>query len=326
MLAMKLLLLALALLLPGLAVALPPTPPKITRTWKAADGREMKADLVEFDAKEIRIKRASDLQIIKVPVSAFCKEDQEFVAGLVHERFLDGSLKTGPYADKMKGEWVKLVSNQGLNYQLWGNPKWDNAKRYPLVIWLHGSGSSGDDNQAQMGGATGIFTNSEHQSKNPCFMIAPQCPSADIGWNKEVADHLMALIADLCDKLPVDMNRLYLTGSSMGGFGSWSLAAKYPEVFAAVVPLCGGGDPKKADILKKVPIWAFHGDQDPMVPVERDRVVVAAIKEAGGTLLKYDELKGEGHGITGIVYPRSDLHEWIFAQKRNQPKPESAAR
>ena len=97
-------------------------------------------------------------------------------------------------------------------------------------------------------------------------MIAPQCPDADIGWNKQVSDNLMALIADLTDKLPIDTNRLYLTGSSMGGFGSWNLAAKYPQVFAAVVPLCGGGDPKKADILKTVNIWAFHGDQDPMVP------------------------------------------------------------
>jgi predicted esterase len=290
--------------------------PKITRAWKSGDGRELQAELLEFDAKELRLKRLSDLQIMKVPLNAFSKEDQTFVAGLLHERAIDESLTKGPYAEKITGAFVKAISNQGLNYQIYGNPKWDNTQRYPLVIWLHGSGQSGSDNEAQMGGPTKIFTDAEHQSKNPCFMIAPQCPDADIGWNKLVASNLMALIGDIADKLPVDQNRIYLTGSSMGGFGTWSLMAAYPQVFAAGVPLCGGGDPKKADILKTLPIWAFHGDKDPMVPVERDRVIVAAIKEAGGILCKYSELAGEGHNISGIVYPKPELHTWLFEQRR----------
>ncbi|MDB6139691.1 MAG: phospholipase/Carboxylesterase [Verrucomicrobiaceae bacterium] len=288
---------------------------KVTRTWKSSDGRELKADLLEFDAKEIKLKRASDFQVIKVPLDKFSDEDRSFVAGLVHERNLNDGLKAGPYAEKITGAFVKGVSKQGLNYQLFGSPKWDGTKRYPLVIWLHGSGSSGTDNQAQMGGATGVFTNAAHQDKNPCFMLAPQCPDQAIGWKKQVADNLMLLIADLADKLPVDMKRLYLGGSSMGGFGTWSLCAKYPKVFAVGVPLCGGGDPKQADLLKDVPLWAFLGDQDPMVPVDRDRVAVAAVKAAGGTLIHYTELAGEGHNITGIVLAKEDLHDWIFAQR-----------
>jgi predicted peptidase len=260
--------------------------------------------------------------MMKVPLSSFSADDRKFVLGLVHERDLDVSLTKGVYAENITGRFVKMVSKQGLNYQLFGNPKWDNKQRYPLVIWLHGSGSSGTDNTSQMGGATGVFTDSQHQSKNPCFMIAPQCPDAAIGWNKDVANNLMALIADLCDKLPVDANRLYLTGSSMGGFGSFSLAIKYPEVWAAVVPLCGGSDVKNADALKNIPLWAFHGDKDPMVPVERTRNVMKAIIDGGGKLAKYDELKGEGHGITGVVYSRADVHDWIFAQKRNAMKRE----
>ncbi len=289
--------------------------PKVTRVWKSADGRDLKADLLEFDAKEVKLKRASDFQIIKVPLDKLSKDDRAFVTGLVHERNLDEGLTKGPYAEKIAGAFVKGVSKQGLNYQLFGNPKWDGTKRYPIVIWLHGSGSSGSDNQAQMGGATGVFTNAAHQDKNPCFMLAPQCPDQDIGWKKQVADNLMLLIADLADKLPIDMKRLYLGGSSMGGFGTWGLCAKYPAVFAVGVPLCGGGDPKQADTLKNVPIWAFHGDQDPMVPVERDRVAVEAVKKAGGTLIKYTEFPGEGHNITGIVLARSDLHDWIFAHR-----------
>jgi dipeptidyl aminopeptidase/acylaminoacyl peptidase len=288
---------------------------KITRTWKASDGRELPADLLEFDAKELRLKRLSDLQIMKVPVSAFSPEDQAFVANLVQERMLDTSLTKGPYAERITGSFVKATSNQGLNYQLYGNPKWDSTKRYPLVIWLHGSGQSGSDNVAQMGGPTKTFTDAEHQDRNPCFMLSPQCPDSNIGWNKQVADHLMAAIADLMVKLPIDPKRLYLTGSSMGGFGCFNLAMKYPTVFAAVVPLCGGSDPKNAEALKQVPIWAFHGDKDDMVPVERTRNVMQAIVSAGGKLSKYDELVGAGHGISGIVYPRADLHTWMFAQR-----------
>lgn len=308
------LLLALATMASAALPSRPATATKIVRTWKSADGRPMEAELLDFDATEIRIKRSADFQIMKVPVKAFSKEDQDFIAGLLHDRAIDESLTKGPYAEKITGAFAKAVSKQGLNYQIYGNPKWDNTKRYPLVIWLHGSGQSGDDNTSQMGGATGVFTNAEHQAKNPCLMIAPQCPDADIGWNKQVADNLMALIADLCDKLPIDTHRLYLTGSSMGGFGSFSLATKYPKVFAAVVPLCGGSDPKNAEVLKQVPIWAFHGDRDEMVPVERTRNVMKAIEAAGGTLSKYSELAGAGHGITGIVYPKEELHEWIFAQ------------
>jgi predicted esterase len=288
------------------------------RLWKSADGRELSAQLLDFDAKQVRVKRSSDLEIMKIPLSALSKEDQDYVGKLLHQQMLDTSLTEGPYAARITGAFVKAISKQGLNYQIYGNPQWDNKQRYPLVIWLHGSGQSGSDNEAQMGGPTRVFTDAEHQGKNPCFMIAPQCPSADIGWNKQVADQLMALIADLADKLPVDMNRLYLTGSSMGGFGSFSLATKYPQVFAAVVPLCGGSDPKNAEVLKQVPLWAFHGDKDDMVPVERTRNVMKAISDAGGELGKYDELAGAGHGITGMVYSRADLHQWMFAQMRKQ--------
>ena len=146
-------------------------------------------------------------------------------------------------------------------------------------------------------------------------MIAPQCPDSAIGWNKQVADNLMLLIADLTDRLPIDRNRIYLTGSSMGGFGTFNLAAKYPDVFAAAVPLCGGGDVKAAETLKRVPMWVFHGDKDDMVPVERTRNVMKAIADAGGERGKYSELAGEGHGITGVVYAKPELHEWIFQQR-----------
>lgn len=286
------------------------------RNWTSSDGKSFQGDLVEASEKEVKIKRATDFQIFRLPLERLSADDQKFVMGVVREQWRDAGLKTGPYAAKITGKFEKLTSKQGLNYQLYGNPKWEGKKRYPVLIWLHGSGQSGSDNEAQMGGATKVFTSEENQKERACFMIAPQCPDSAIGWNKDVANNLMALIADLTDRLPIDTDRIYLTGSSMGGFGTFNLAAKYPNVFAAAVPLCGGGDPKNAAALKPVPMWVFHGDKDDMVPVERSRVIVKAIQDIGGEMIKYSELAGEGHGITGVVYAKPELHTWMFEQKR----------
>ena len=288
-----------------------------TRTWTSADGASsFEGELLEFDDTQVKIKRSADFQIFPVPLEKLSTADQTFVRDLLREQVRDAGLKKGPHAEKVTGEWVKATSDQGLNYQFLGNPKWKTGERYPLLIWLHGAGQSGSDNEAQMGGATKAFSTPENQDGRPCFILAPQCPSRDIGWKNEVAANLMALIADLTDHLPIDESRLYLTGSSMGGSGSWYIATNYPGVFAAVVPLCGGGDPKKAEILKDTPIWVFHGDQDPEVSVEKSRAMFQAIQGVGGERIKYSELAGEGHLIAGGVYAKPELHEWIFAQKK----------
>lgn len=290
------------------------------RAWTSADGKsKFEGNLIEFSDKEVRIRRSADFNQFKVPLDRLSAEDQAYIRGLLREQKRDASLKDGAYADKITGQFTKGVSKQGMNYQLWGNPKLDATKRYPLIIWLHGAGQSGDDNEAQMGGAPKNWVSEAAQGKNACFMLAPQCPSRDIGWKNEVAEKLLALIADLTDNLPIDDARLYLTGSSMGGSGTWYIAAKYPQVFAAAVPLCGGGDAKNAEILKTIPFWVFHGDKDDMVPVDRSRTMVAAVKAAGGELINYSELAGEGHGITGVVYPREDLYDWLFKQVKKGP-------
>ncbi|MEZ5384059.1 MAG: prolyl oligopeptidase family serine peptidase [Prosthecobacter sp.] len=289
------------------------------REWTSSDGQsKFLGDLVEFSETEVKIRRRSDFNQFRLPLNRLSKDDQNYIQGLLRERRRDAGLKQGQYAEKVTGEFVKGVSKQGLNYQLWGNPNLAPDGRYPIVIWLHGSGQSGDDNQSQLGGAPKVLTTEANQSTRLCFLLAPQCPSADIGWKNEAADKLLALIADLTDHLPIDESRIYLTGSSMGGFGTFGIAAKYPQVFAACVPLCGGGDVKKAEVLKNIPFWVFHGDQDDMVPVERSRAIVEAVKQIGGEKMNYTELAGAGHGITGLVYPRPELHEWLFKQKRTQ--------
>ncbi|MCB1275919.1 prolyl oligopeptidase family serine peptidase [Prosthecobacter sp.] len=309
---LRLALLALSVWCPTSADAANPP-----REWTSSDGKsKFQGDLIEFSDKEVKIRRRSDFNQFRLPLDRLSPEDQQYIHSLLREKRRDAGLKEGAYAQKVTGKFVKGVSKQGLNFQLWGNPKLDGTKRYPIVIWLHGSGQSGSDNESQLGGAPKIWTSEDNQAQRPCFLLAPQCPSADIGWKNQVADNLLALIADLADHLPIDETRIYLTGSSMGGFGTFSIAAKFPQVFAACVPLCGGGDTKNSDILKKIPFWVFHGDKDDMVPVERSRAIVEAVKQAGGELMKYTELEGAGHGITGIVYPRTDLHEWLFGQRK----------
>jgi predicted peptidase len=304
----------LGLMLSSVQAANPP------RQWTSSDGKsKFQGDLVEFSDKEVKIRRSTDFNQFCLSLEKLSTEDQQYIRGLLREKRRDAGFKEGVYASKVTGQFVKGVSKQGLNYQLWGNPGLEPTKRYPIVIWLHGSGQSGDDNESQLGGSPKILTTEANQKERPCFLLAPQCPSAEIGWKNQVADNLLALIADLTDHLPIDETRLYLTGSSMGGFGTFNIAAKYPGVFAACVPLCGGGDVKNAEILKQTPFWVFHGDKDDMVPVERSRVIVEAVKQAGGELMKYTELEGAGHGITGLVYQRTELHEWLFQQQKNVP-------
>lgn len=303
-------LMIVCLLTAAVAVAVP-------RTWTASDGgASFEGELIEFSEAEVKIKHSGNFQIFKLPLARLSEADQAHVRGLLRERWRDEGLKSGPFAPLITGTPAKSVSKRGLNFQLQGNPKWDGKQRYPLLIWLHGAGQSGSDNEAQMGGAPKPMLSEDSQRQHPCFFLAPQCPSRDIGWKNEVADNLVALIADLVEHLPIDESRIYLTGSSMGGSGTWYIAAKYPQIFAAAVPLCGGGDPKQAGVLKDIPFWVFHGDQDDQVPVERSRTMVEAVKAAGGERMNYTELAGAGHLITGTVYPRSDLHEWLFAQRR----------
>jgi len=310
---------ALALGISALAGAAEPTG-RVFRSWTSKDGRTIQAELLDYSATEVRVKLAANFQVVKIPLENLSEENRKEVLAMVQERSLDTSLSKGSYADQIKGAFTQAVSKQGLKYQIFGNPKWDSKQRYPLVIWLHGAGQSGNengnDNTSQMGGATPVFSNAENQGARPCFILAPQCPDRAIGFKGVVADNLMALIADLSSNLPIDRTRIYLTGSSMGGVGTWTLITQWPDVFACAVPLCGIGDEKKVDVIKGLPIWMFHGDKDDAVPVDKSRTIFAALKAAGSTTVQYTELPGEGHLITSVVYAKKELHEWMFQQKK----------
>ncbi len=170
------------------------------------------------------------------------------------------------------------------------------------------------------------------REKFPCYIVVPQCPAeqkwVDWDWRqsftqqpeKPAAPMVLALglLDTLLKEFPdVDTDRLYITGISMGGYGTWDAVTRFPDRFAAAVPICGGGDPAKAAVIAKLPVWAIHGDADPAVQVDQTRRMIAAIKAAGGAPL-YSEYPGVGHESWTPGYQEPELLPWMFAQRRGQ--------
>jgi predicted peptidase len=123
-------------------------------------------------------------------------------------------------------------------------------------------------------------------------------------------------VDQLAEQLPVDRHRLYVTGLSMGGYGTWGLLAARPELFAAGVPICGGGETEQAAVLTEIPIWAFHGDQDAAVPLQRSQEMADAIQQAGGKQIRLTVYPGVGHNSWSPTYDNPEVYQWLLAQRR----------
>jgi predicted peptidase len=177
---------------------------------------------------------------------------------------------------------------------------------WPLVVFLHGSGDRG--NNPTMIRDCGVL-----RLKLPAIVIVPQCLPSFV-WEPEA---IASLISHVRSRYRVDEARVYLLGSSMGGYGTWQTAAAHSELFAAIVPICGGGDVKQVKSLVHLPVWAFHGEKDATVPVSESQDMVDAIRAAGGNP-RITVLPGQGHAICQEVCSRFDIWEWLLAQKRKQ--------
>jgi predicted peptidase len=184
----------------------------------------------------------------------------------------------------------------------------ESKQRWPSILFLHGSGESGT-NLAKVK-KRGLPKLVESKPDFPFILVSPQCPGQ--GWNNKT---LMALLDGVISKYRVDPHRIYLTGLSMGGYGTWSLAAAHPEKFAAIVPISGGGKTADAKKLAALPIWVFHGAKDSIVPVQRSREMVEAIRAAGGNV-KYTEYPEAKHDCWTETYDNPELYKWLLAQKR----------
>jgi predicted peptidase len=208
--------------------------------------------------------------------------------------------------------------------------------RLPLVVFLHGSGERGDDNAAQLKHFAGWTAGEEFQSRTPAFVLAMQCPR-DESWSAidlkafwergelpKFADEptramraLVSAIEEVLATKPVDADRVYLTGLSMGGFGAFDLAARRPELFAAVAPICGGGDPSTAARFARLPTAIVHGADDPVVPAALSRAMREAAVAAGASP-RFLELPGVGHDAWTPAYRFGEdgILDWMFAQRR----------
>lgn len=210
----------------------------------------------------------------------------------------------------------------------------DSAK-YPLLFFLHGHGECGTDNELHIRvlNKANRLINMVMEQDN-CIIIAPQCPCNvkyewvpvnhkwDTGSRELTPEPTMGLAAamKILDKFlandKVDKKRVYAAGISMGGYGTWELITRRPEVFAAAVPVCGSGIPSMADKLVDIGIWAFHGEEDGTVPAQGTRDMEKAIKEAGGTKMKATYFPGVGHDSWIPAYETEGLIEWLFAQSK----------
>lgn len=243
------------------------------------------------------------------------------------------ALEAGAVTDQYQTREYKFTAADGvghaIKYRLLVPEKVEPGHKYPLVLFLHGAGERGDDNQLQLKYFPTWMAEPAMRAKYPCFIIALQCPNdqkwVDVPWDKstsqpmpknpsEPMQHAIGILDEIIKTEPIDTHRIYLTGLSMGGYGTWDLAMRMPDRFAAIAPVCGGGDVSKAALLVNIPIFCYHGDADPAVPVARSRAMIAAIEKAGGHP-KYTELHGVGHDSWTRAYQDADgIVPWMFAQ------------
>jgi predicted peptidase len=215
-----------------------------------------------------------------------------------------------------------------LPYLLLKPLHFDSSLNYPLLVFLHGSGSRGHDNQNTAAHIDSLLLADSNRVTFPAYVVVPQCENdhkwVDADWNALSHEQpaqpstymglCMRLLDSLESVLNIDKKRIYVTGLSMGGFGTWDLIARLPNKFAAAAPVCGGGDPKTASLIAHIPIWCFHGSEDKVVKVSRSRNMYEALLKENSKI-KYSEYKGVGHGSWKQAYAEPDFLKWMFAQK-----------
>ncbi len=224
-----------------------------------------------------------------------------------------------------------IEDNDTLPYRLYRSQKADTmTEALPLVIFLHGAGERGNDNCMQLKHCIKYFLNDTVTGHYPFLLMVPQCPE-DKRWvntDWSLPEHtmdsvpttelrgVMAVLDSLIDVGAVDSTRVYICGISMGGFGTWDALQRWPEKFAAAIPVCGGGDPTYAEAMKDIPFYIFHGLQDGIVMPSRSMQMYDALREVGNTkvvLVTYPDL---GHGCWDEAFSTPGLFKWLFGKRR----------
>ncbi len=229
-----------------------------------------------------------------------------------------------------------------LPYYLFVPAAYDSQASYPLVLCLHGSGEVGDNPSAvKTNSMAVVWARDSNQTRWPCIILVPQCPAGGWWTNSNILLTVNNILDSLLVEFSIHKNRLYITGLSMGGYGTWEFIARFPDKFAAAVPMSGGGDPSKALLIKHIPLWNFHGALDGSVPVTESRLMMTALENAGVTVVYtnchqgnctglsdsviadtlkkgakhiYTEYENGGHAIWDQSYNNIYLLPWVFSQ------------
>ena len=229
-----------------------------------------------------------------------------------HDLFVEGTIDATDRNGSTRGYFYRLLRPM--------DRKGDEAR--PLLVFLHGMGERGSDNLNQLDYLPTWMCSPDWRECFPCYVLAVQCPSNELwvgSWNDAGACRAIFAVENAIERLietdNIDPSRVYLTGLSMGGYGSWALAAHRPDLFAGVVPICGGGDPGTVERLRGLPIWVFHGTADGVVAESNSMEMVAALRSSG-IPVGYTRLEGVGHDSWTEAYLNEGAINWLFSQKR----------
>lgn len=246
-------------------------------------------------------------------------------------------LVTTAFGQYQEYDSLTYISQKGdsLHYRQLNPLKITQGEKYPLVLFLHGAGERGSDNISQLRHGGLMFTNPVNREEYPAFVLFPQCPT-DLYWpspkrpdgfqqenpfpiNTEISKPL-ALTKELLDKIietyPIDKDRIYIVGLSMGGMGTFDMVCRFPDLFTAAIPICGGIHTDRLnDFSSKTAFRIFHGDADSVVPVRFSREAYLKLK-AEGADVEYIEFPGVNHGSWDPAFNRPDFMSWLFQQRK----------
>jgi predicted esterase len=286
------------------------------REWISNDGKKLEADFVSTDGTQVTLKRPTG-HTFTIPLDRLSEADQTWT------RFQAGAAKVapaaatkpveGPFGKLITGSWA-LDEKDNLKFALYGGKDLDPAKKYPLILALHGK-SKNEENGKQVAGWMNSFTKAENYAQHPCFIVAPMSAQPEsgegMGWNGKQVDQVVKLVKALVKDLPVDPKRIYIVGHSMGGFGTCHIMGSEPRLFAAAIPVSGVSSGDTGELSRK-PIWMFHATDDELVPVAGAREFAELMKQ--DKQFKYTESATGGHGVVGKVFDDPETHKWLFEQ------------
>lgn len=251
-------------------------------------------------------------------------------SALTDKTYVDYLMEKGNYFPYEEHFAYESFSNADttLPYRIYVPFNYDPQKAYPILLNLHGAGLRGSENQRQLNFIDEAMKN-PNLTADECIIVFPQCPEnekwTDTNWSlgsysmdttpeSNEMKAVIELLAQLQEKYSVDDKRIYVLGFSMGGYGTWYALMKHPDLFAAGVPMCGAGDPSKAEILKEIPIWAVHGGMDPTVPVQGSRDMAAALEAAGAEDFHYTEIATAEHDVWNYTYDSEEIFSWLLSR------------